>query len=871
MIKLKRYQEKVLDSLSSYFKLTREVGVSKAFYKQTQRNYITVPQLPGMPYVCLRVPTGGGKTLMSCYTINIALEKLLQSDRGVVLWLVPTNPIHVQTLEALKDKSHPYRKALEQSVGQPINILDLNEALFIQRNTLDNEVCIIVSTLAALRIEDTEGRKIYDNNGHLMSHFTGLPNRVIDSLEKNSHGAINYSLANVLKLRRPIVIMDEAHNARTQLSFETLTRFHPSCIIEYTATPRTVHNPEKQEFASNVLTSVSAAELNAESMIKMPIRLETKIDWKEIIGQAIVKRDYLHRLAKKEERETKEYIRPIVLFQAQPRYQARESIHVDILLKTLIDDFKIPREEIAIATGEHREIEGLDISDQDCKIKFIITVSALKEGWDCPFAYVLSSVADIGSTTAVEQLLGRVLRLPKAKKKNHPELNQAYAFITSPRFFEAASSMEEALINSGFEKFEAKTMISEPEQSTLFDDLFSIVEETTREEPDLTILPEAIKKKVTYDKETKRFTFQGFMTKEEKAELEQCFKTNQSKQIVDSIFHKSNALEQSSKTTKQKAPFLKDDFKVPFLALKQGDLFKIFEETDFIDTSWDLSNYDHRLSRTQFSITTPQSQVGEINVSKKGKIETKFIDDLSEQISLHLDVRNWSIAELTNWIDQRIPHIDITQTQATLFIYRVIEYLIDEREIDLNSLILYKYKLLDAINRLISTHRRSAKKRSYQQCLNLDESRLVVRDEFSFEFSKDSYPANWYYEGRYTFKKHYHQLIGELKSTGEEFECAQVIDAMPEVKYWIRNLERQPQYSFWLQTSTDKFYPDFVAKLKDGRILIVEYKGDHIDTSDDSKEKKALGELWAARSNGTCLFYWATKDSVLNLRNILNE
>ena len=92
-----------------------------------------------------------------------------------------------------------------------------------------------------------------------------------------------------------------------------------------------------------------------------------------------------------------------------------------------------------------------------------------------------------------------------------------------------------------------------------------------------------------------------------------------------------------------------------------------------------------------------------------------------------------------------------------------------------------------------------------------------------------------------------------MKSTGEEFECARYIDTLDEVAYWVRNPERSSK-AFSLQTATDRFYPDFVCRLQDGRYLVVEYKGEVYRTTDDSKEKNSLGELWEKRSNGTCLF-----------------
>jgi type III restriction enzyme len=95
--------------------------------------------------------------------------------------------------------------------------------------------------------------------------------------------------------------------------------------------------------------------------------------------------------------------------------------------------------------------------------------------------------------------------------------------------------------------------------------------------------------------------------------------------------------------------------------------------------------------------------------------------------------------------------------------------------------------------------------------------------------------------------------VGDLKSGGEEYECAVFLDQLPEVRFWVRNPERGSQ-AFSLQTSSDKFYPDFVCLLKDGRHLVVEYKGEHLWSNEDSREKRALGELWARRSHGTCLF-----------------
>ena len=62
-----------------------------------------------------------------------------------------------------------------------------------------------------------------------------------------------------------------------------------------------------------------------------------------------------------------------------------------------------------------------------------------------------------------------------------------------------------------------------------------------------------------------------------------------------------------------------------------------------------------------------------------------------------------------------------------------------------------------------------------------------------------------------------------------------------------------------LPTATDYFYPDFVAELHDGRLLVVEYKGEAYATNDDSGEKRAIGQTWARASTGHGVFLMVEK------------
>lgn len=405
-MQLKQYQTDTLSTLRRFLEEARIAGAKNAYESIAQEpeqaarsyggRYEPLAKLPNVPYVCLRLPTGGGKTILAAHAVSVARDTWIEKDYPLVLWLVPTNTIRRQTAEALKNPRHAYRR-----------------------------------------------------------------------------------------------VLDDAFAGRVRV--------------------------------------------------------------------------------------------------------------------------------FAIATGDQRELDSIDLFDHTCPIEYVITIEALKEGWDCSFAYIFCSVSRIQSATDVEQLLGRVLRMPYAKRRQAPDLNKAYAFLSEPSFGEAARALADKLVDMGFEEDEVRDNI-EPVQQTL----------------DL-----------------------------------------------------------------------------------QSDLFEPREKPEPV-----------------FRYTTPAT----------------------------------------------------LRTTCT------------------------------GINRC--------------------------------------------YRGHWKPRKHF---LGPARvpafdgaDDGEEMQCAQVIDSLAAVKYWIRNVARHPN-SFWLPTATDKFYPDFVALLTDGRLLVVEYKGAHIAEGSDTNEKRTIGTLWERESNGKGLFAVAEK------------
>ncbi len=844
---LKTYQQRCLDELAKYLRRTWELqDGDTAFYEQTRRPYHHVETLRGLPYVCIRVPTGGGKTVLAAHAISIAATSLLRVERALVLWLAPTTQIVEQTFKALQDKAHAYRKALDESFGGCVSIMDLKSALSLQRGTLNSDTVVIISTMAAMRVENTEGRKIYEDNGALMSNFEGLTQEQ-EQLIRNGDNSIVRSLANLLRLRRPVVIVDEAHNARTTLSFESLARFNPSCILEFSATPS--QTLESGNEPSNVLTHVSAAELKAEHMIKLPILLKSKAQWVEAVQEALNKQSQLQEFANEEQRSSGQYIRPIVLFQAQRNVAGANNVTYDVLKKALIEEFHVPPEEIAVSTGTENDLEGVDVLKEDQKIRYIITVDKLREGWDCPFAYILCTVSNLSSSTAVEQILGRILRMPYVTRRQHEELNHAYAYATSSDFVESANALTEALVESGFERFEAKTMVQAGERKG--DEYLPLFNETVSETISTTVnlssVPGRLRERLTLNKKEGgvEIVYTGPPIAPEDAEaLKATVTSKEDKRAIERLSKKSWGQDASPST-------MGDRLSVPQLAMRVDGQLELFED-QFREVPWKLSECDASLSEQDFSLPQDTEKVANIDVDSEGRISYSFMSDLQKQLAL-LEIHGpQNESDLRNWLDQNIPHADITQYETGLFLSKMVRFLIERRAFSFGELNSQRWRLRDAAEAKISHHRRHLVTQAYQRMLSADfESPLEADPTFCFTYDSANYPATRYYDGRMEFRKHYYLRPAHMDL--EEAKCAAFIDGLPEVDCWVRNLVRS-DYSFWLPTSTDRFYPDFVVLLKDGRVLVVEYKGaDRLETP-DTEEKTIIGQIYEARSKGRCLF-----------------
>jgi type III restriction enzyme len=881
----KIYQQQVLDSVEAYFKACHELpSPSIAFTATTERlwgrgnPYNPLSGFPAdMPYFCLRVPTGGGKTWLAAKSVQLVNTHLLRCEHSVILWLVPSKPIREQTIKALKDRSHPYHAALREA--GPITVLDLEEAKSVTRATLDTSTTVIVATRQAFQVEEEECRKVYQSSGALMHHFDNLSPTQRDELLTDGEGSERttpYSLANVLRLRRPFVVVDEAHNSRTELAFDMLARFRPSGVMELTATPDLERTP------SNVLHSVSAAELKAEEMIKLPVVLVTEPNWQQCLADAIGRRDALHKLADEERRAGAAYLRPLVLIQSEPRRAGIETLDFEKVKNELITNHGIPASEIVVATGEEKGLEQIDadyklgIADPACPVKFVITQKALAEGWDCPFAYILVSMASLSSATAVEQLLGRVLRQPGASHRQAKALNQSYAFVVSRNFAETAGALRDRLVaGAGFERREVTEFVTaaKAEQARLDLEghagrvIVRPVAITLSEKPDLKSVPKPVRDKVSWDGKLNTLTISTPLT-EDDAEVLKASVTSET--AAAAIVEAAEISRTTAIEFFQTPAELGERFRVPQLALRvqgsQGEL-ALFDDPEVLEYPWDLSPYDAAPTAddlTALGAALKVSEGGEIDIDDGGYVVSRFLPNLQRDLGLVYQPENWDEVRIATWLCRNLPEPSLTHASKQTFVAAWLTDLLRRESFTLARANLQKFLIRNLIEARIRELRKQAVAKAFQQALFGDDAatRVAVTDQYTFEFHAQAYAPSRDYDGRFghfDFRKHFYGRMGDFDSK-EEFECACQLDMWAQqgrIQFWVRNLVRREGSSFFLQKADGRFYPDFLCQLpgsadKPGSILAIEYKG--ADRWNGAEDDRLIGGLWANLSEGRCRF-----------------
>lgn len=486
-MELKEYQTKIINNFNLFIQILKEkLKEKKDFYKFQKKNKANanVPESTlyceeawtelkkklnvfsdsynhfenaigkNIPNVCIKLPTGGGKTLLASHTLQQIQNKFFNKNNGLVVWVVPSEAIFKQTYKNLKNKEHPIRQTIDKISAGKTLILKKND-LFEKRDTEENLVIMLLMLQSSNR-KNNEFLKIFKDTGDYSSFFPEIDDDFenkkiiskinnLDTYPEDKTILIKQSLANVLKVLQPIFIIDEIHKANSELARKTVREFNPSFVLSLSATP----NKD-----SNIIDSIGGLELKKENMIKIPISLNAtqEIDWKKTLSSSFKKLLELESASKQYYSQYGKYIRPIMLIKAESQRKGSTFNHVDEIKKFLISKLGVNKEEIRSKLSSNDEIKDEDLLSELCPVKFIITKDALKEGWDCPFAYVLTILAASKSKTSTTQIIGRVLRQPYAETTPYDELNKCYIYYNRINVNDAVENVKLGLEQEGFDK-----------------------------------------------------------------------------------------------------------------------------------------------------------------------------------------------------------------------------------------------------------------------------------------------------------------------------------------------------------------------------------------------------------------------------------
>jgi type III restriction enzyme len=869
-MELKDYQARVLADLAGYLDVLDGMpNLAQAFRDYWAGKGVRVGgddgiepyknTVPGVPHICAKVPTAGGKTFIAVNaldTVFTALAKRSPVRPKMVVWLVPSLTILDQTVEALNSPEHPYRKRLDQLFRHRVAVYEKRDLLMgagFSYDTAQEQLSIVVMSFDSLRARNKEDRKIYQENGNLASFLQPDQGDPGDWLLPEHDAS---ALINVIRRLRPVVVVDESHNAESQLSVEMMTNLNPDFILDLTATPRN---------NSNIISFVDALALKKQHMVKLPVIVANRTSKGEVIESALILRRQLEDLAKQEEAAGGKYIRPIVLFQAQPRTDDDNTTFEKIREKLI--ELKIPAEQIKIKTADINELKGVDLMKRDCPVRFIITVNALKEGWDCPFAYILASLADKTSAVDVEQILGRVLRMPHVQQHGNDLLNLSYVFTASNRFMDTLQSVVKGLNRAGFSDKDYRAIDAQAADTAVqagasgaeqlpLGGLFGQATDDAKAEP----AGELDVSDVSPDWEAAATAQAGTGASESGATTPDIASAGTAfvADIKARALAENQAFEEKAQASNDDvSPYLEDKMnrhkikdifrdealtvRLPqfFIQVQNGGFFaeeqpfQLFEREELLK-EFRLSQGDATISFEDVETEIYRvdlEQLGDENYAPRAfklaaRERVQFTSYLLA-LSPESQVMNL-VSRLTELVGNMYP---ITDPEVKAYIRRVVTDMNAEQIRDcIERDVAYVRKIKQKITTLANAHAL----KTFTDMLDVD--RIAMQPSFALpESITPSANASAVPKSLYV-----------TEAAMGDFERRLINDVanLDSVQWWHRNGSRGKGFRI---NGFLNHYPDFIVKTKAGRIIVLETKGDDRDNT-DSELKLKLGKLWEAKA-----------------------
>ena len=847
-MELKSYQQKVISDLGRYLDYVQEHKKLNIAFDQFWEDRIGPYNpldgtgmepykntLPNAANVCIKVPTAGGKTFIAANALKTIFDAFDSKHPKAVVWLVPWSNLLDQTVTNLSNPDHPYRQKLNSLFHHRVEVYqkkDLLQGSNFNPTVVAEQLTIIVMSFASLRSKKKDDRKVYQENGQLASFAS--------QYKDDSHllaDTDETALINVIRSLNPVLVVDESHNAESELSVDMLKNLNPSFVLDLTATPKK---------NSNIVSLVPAIELKKEHMVKLPVIVYNHPDKTEVINSSLHLRQKLEHLAIQQQKAGGKYIRPIVLFQAQPR-TGEDNTTFDKLKAQLIS-MGIPDEQIKIKTAEKDELKGIDLMEESCPVRYIITINALKEGWDCPFAYILASLADKSSAVDVEQILGRVLRQPYVMKHGSPLLNISYVLTASAKFHDTLQNIVKGLQNSGFsdkdyrkqdlmpKELKAKVLGKSLEQF-LFPESISQTEEqdeieASRIQFDPNLAGEKEREPIQTIREIEQLAIA------QNAELEAEIKKQEEAPEELPIFAemgekiKSYQIRTSLKGHVQNLTLPQFHIKIPSNPLFDLNGSTLLNQESLLG-NFKLSQYDTILDFDQI-----QSELYKVDIqeSRKDEYTPSFakIEDLtlSEPFLDYIlaKPKDKQIKDIVYHLNNEIGNLyPIPEQEIKLYIQRILESMTMEQ---LRDILARRLSYADKIKTKIKAHSDTFAELKFNDLITVGKIETFP----SWKFSSKIIPGR---PGP-SISKSLYEVEGSMN--GFETKVISEISGFTNISFWHRNLVKGK--GFAINGFKSNHYPDFIIGTNSGKIIVLETKGDDRDNS-DSEAKCRLGQKWA--------------------------
>ncbi len=869
-MELKPYQRKVIADLEQFLTyIQKEKTAAKAFnqYWEDKLGMPYTPELdggfkgmkpykdniPGAIHIAIKVPTAGGKTFIACNALHAINKYFNQGNPKAVVWLVPWSNLLQQTVRNLSNADHPYRQKLNSLFGNRVEVYEKEQLLQganFNPTSVTEQLNIFVFNFSSLRINSRkkEDRKVFQENGALESFRSTIvdPALVLPNTDETA-------LINVIRSLNPVVIVDESHNAESKLSVEMLNNLNPSLVLDLTATPKE---------NSNIISFVNALALKKENMVKLPVVVYNHHKKEEVITSALHLQRKLELIAASEEKETGKYIRPIVLFQAQSNIKGKNNTTFQKIKDNLVQ-LKIPEEQIKIKTSGIDELKGLDLMSKDCPVKYIITINALKEGWDCPNAYILASLADKSSAVEVEQILGRVLRQPYVTKHKNALLNMSFVLTASSKFEETLDNILKGLQESGFSKddyYAEEQQAAEGEltpNEVLQGDLFEKPEQgkaAAQSDEDFNI------NDITFDPDEAL----GMETVVEMDPLVA--------QITEKALEKGAAFEQKIKDTeiddttsiftelmkKQAVHYPVDNqFKEIVKTIKLPQFFKVVENNSGSSLFEELNENEEKLHKNSllddFKLSDNNTKITFDEISKdvyaldyeesKGTVTARKVSQRAKQTlvdTILAKPQASQVRQMSKIIVSKLGDMTpISHQELEKYVGRIFENLTNEQ---IRDVVDNDFNYVKVIEKKIKALSDQYAKERFK--VLIDSNKIITKP--SFEFPEKITPLS--------LSTNMSKSLYEREAAMNKFEQKMILEvtALENILFWHRNLERGK--GFALNGFNADHYPDFILYTKKGNVILLETKGDFYD-NDDSRYKNILGKTWAEKSGSKFKYF----------------